>query len=532
MKNNTLSGLAVLLLTVINGCTRESDPGLGPTLSQGISVFGNTQDETGTKSTINNGIETHWVGGTDKIGIFSPQATTAQEGSTPANNVAFTAQSSAKLSAFAGTMYWGSTSTDHTFYAYYPCNSGYGGDQTAVPINLSANQIQAQTGNSDHIGALDYMIASSVTVSSPAEAGEVGGSVNLSFHHVFSMIEFQIKGSGSLSQVNLIGTDPLSFSSGTIDLTQTPGADAYTITKSGTSNYASVKLGTPVSLSSETAVSIYMMVLPGTHSKKMEIALKIDGNWKTMSKEPPGGFMRGKKYVISLNSGDEGWYGTLTDSRDSNTYGIVVIGSQIWMDKNLAFLPEVSPANTGSSTGPYYYVYDYNGTDVTVAKTTGNYSTYGVLYNWPAVMAGSSSSGSNPSGVQGICPDGWHLPSEAEWTQLSDCLGGGSVAGGKLKYTSTVYWNSPNAGATNESGFTAFPGGCRYDGTFYFGRDFAYWWSSTDPGTDYARSANVSTWDGVLTIGGSAEDMGLSVRCLKDKTEKPGTGSISSWVPD
>ncbi len=522
MKTTNLSGLAVLLLTIISACTQDGDSGLYPTPSRTISVFGNTQDEHGTKSTISNGIETHWVGGTDKIGIFSPQAEITQDGSSPANNVAFTAQSSAKLSGFTGTMYWGGVSVAHSFYAYYPFNSSYAGDETVVPVSLSANQTQTQADNSDHIGALDYMVASPVTVSSPTEAGEAVGSVNLTFHHVFSMIEFQIKGSGSLSQVRLTGASPLALEAGScsIDLTQTPAVDAYTIAQSVTSKIVSVTLGTPAPLSSETAVSVYMMVLPGTQSSGMTISLKIDGTWKEMAKtQSTGGFVRGKKYVVELNADGTGWSNNVfTDDRDGNSYPYLTIGTQVWMTKNLAYLPTVTWGQV-SYTTPYCYVHGYNGADVEDAKATGNYSTYGVLYNWPAAMAGFSSSGSNPSGVQGICPDGWHLPSSAEWTQLTDALGGLNVAGGKMKETGTAHWKSPNTGATNESGFTALGSGHVY---IYSDQpvidkinENTAFWSSTETG---AEAYGVSMVYTSTSVGDYSRDRraGFSVRCVKD----------------
>ncbi|MCP4002072.1 MAG: hypothetical protein GY727_14280, partial [Gammaproteobacteria bacterium] len=94
----------------------------------------------------------------------------------------------------------------------------------------------------------------------------------------------------------------------------------------------------------------------------------------------------------------------ITDNRDSNTYQTVEIGGQCWMAENLAYLPSVNPPDQGSTTSPYYYVYGYDSTDVSEAKTEPNYQTYGVLYNWPAAMAGAASSNTVPSGVQGICP--------------------------------------------------------------------------------------------------------------------------------
>jgi len=117
-------------------------------------------------------------------------------------------------------------------------------------------------------------------------------------------------------------------------------------------------------------------------------------------------------------------FGSFTDSRDGNEYKTVTIGSQVWMAENLAYLPEVH--NSTSDSGPHYYVYGYDGTEVTEAKayehTPGDndeyspggapikvYETYGVLYNWPAAIT--------------ACPEGWHLPSDAEWKQLEMYLG-------------------------------------------------------------------------------------------------------------
>ena len=288
-----------LLIALPTACNFQESPDPGQTSVGSINVTAST-DAPETKITL-SGLETHWEAGTDKIGIFSPQARITQDGTPPANNVTFTAQNSAKNSAFTGPLYWGTASTEHTFYAYYPCDEGYAGSQTTVPVSLSSAQFQSQAGNSDHVGALDFMVSSPVTVTSPAEAGAIAESVSLTFHHVFALIEFQITGSGELTQVSLTGADPLALGSGTIDLSQSPGASTYTITKSGTSNHVTVTLGTPVTLTG-TPVSVFMMVLPGAQSGNMKIALKTNGTWKEMSKAPPaGGFARGQKYVTELS---------------------------------------------------------------------------------------------------------------------------------------------------------------------------------------------------------------------------------------
>ncbi|HIK66812.1 MAG TPA: hypothetical protein EYF95_02440, partial [Flavobacteriales bacterium] len=129
-------------------------------------------------------------------------------------------------------------------------------------------------------------------------------------------------------------------------------------------------------------------------------------------------------------------------SHDCYDYSTVLIGDQCWFSENCRYLPSVSPASEGSPTfitDPYYYVLNYQGTDVTAAKATDNYGTYGVLYNWHAVM------------TEGICPSGWHIPSDGEFTELTDFLGGEDVAGDALKATSG--WAN-NGNGSNSSGFS------------------------------------------------------------------------------
>ena len=222
-------------------------------------------------------------------------------------------------------------------------------------------------------------------------------------------------------------------------------------------------------------------------------------------------------HEISFTTNDFANCGVITDIRDGNSYQTVLIGEQCWMAENLKYLPSVVDAGIGSNTTPYYYVYGYDGASVSAAKSTANYTTYGVLYNWPAAMNSSASSSANPSGVQGVCPTGWHLPSDAEWTELTDYLGGESVAGGKLKETGTTHWTSPNTGATNETGFTALPGGFRdLNGYFYIIGHFGYWWSATESDATSAWGRTMGGNYGTVFRDGNDKEVGFSVRCLRD----------------
>ena len=195
---------------------------------------------------------------------------------------------------------------------------------------------------------------------------------------------------------------------------------------------------------------------------------------------------------------------SFTDPRDGNVYKTVSIGTQVWMAENLRYLPSVVGPGNDSETTPYYYVYGYDGEDVKAAKDSSNYSKYGVLYNWPAAIS--------------ACPKGWHLPSDAEWQQLIDYLGGAKIAGGKLKEIGTKHWNSPNVGATNSSGFTALPAGFYFYGFGTLGVNGS-WWSATvfsqgGPGT--AGYWNVSIFDEAVYNSGLGKYYGYSVRCVKD----------------
>ena len=199
-------------------------------------------------------------------------------------------------------------------------------------------------------------------------------------------------------------------------------------------------------------------------------------------------------------------YGTVTDI-DGNVYQTILIGDQEWMMENLKVthyrngepISNLTNNNDWTNTTSGAYCYYNNDPD--------NADTYGALYNWYAV-----------DDSRNIAPTGWHVPTDDDWQELIDYLGGSGVAGGKMKETGTTHWNIPNTGATNESGFTALPGGDRYGSSGYFnniGYD-AYFWSSTENSSNNAwlRELNYNN-SGVYHYYNNKK-YGFSVRCLRD----------------
>jgi uncharacterized protein (TIGR02145 family) len=209
--------------------------------------------------------------------------------------------------------------------------------------------------------------------------------------------------------------------------------------------------------------------------------------------------------------------GEFTDSRDGVKYRCVKIGDQIWMAENLAYLPTVNPSRNldYNQVEVYYFVYGYEGTNIIAAKQSDNYKTYGVLYNRPAVMSGDSAGNTVPSGVKGVCPDGWHLPSDAEWTILTDYLGENTG----LSLKSNGGWANSGNG-NNYSGFTALPGGFRDPYTHFTDNTFnAYFCSASTEESTVWIIARGLYYDYQGTNRIRYEPMwnyGFSVRCLKD----------------
>ncbi len=209
---------------------------------------------------------------------------------------------------------------------------------------------------------------------------------------------------------------------------------------------------------------------------------------------------------------------------DGNVYDAVRIGNQVWMASNLRttryangdVIPE---GQTSSNTAPYRYT---PSTDV---------AEYGYLYNWAAVMHGEASSTANPSGVQGVCPDGWHVPSDAEWSQLTDYLGSHSeyVCSGNGQNIAKALaadhgWTMTTGdecavgydqSGNNSTGFSALPAGGYYGSCCFFG-NYALFWSATEDDDYIVYGRYLNYYYALVYRYTNNKDNGFSVRCVRD----------------
>jgi uncharacterized protein (TIGR02145 family) len=203
-------------------------------------------------------------------------------------------------------------------------------------------------------------------------------------------------------------------------------------------------------------------------------------------------------------------YGSMTD-QEGNVYKTIVIGTQEWMAENLntsiyrngdAIVTDLDNSAWGATTSG---AWSYYNNDASYA------CPYGKLYNWFAC-----------TDARGLCPTGWHVPSDAEWILFANFLGGEGIAGGKTKALGTLesgtgYWLDPNLGATNESGFSGIPSGARYldGGTGNMGA-YCFWWSSSEFDSILAWSQDRLVNNNVAHRFNNDKNYGFSVRCLRD----------------
>lgn len=226
-----------------------------------------------------------------------------------------------------------------------------------------------------------------------------------------------------------------------------------------------------------------------------------------------------KKYLLEIiNALNKG----VTDI-DGNHYNAILIGNQIWMDEDLrvTHYPNGDPIPNITDNSVWDNLHDNNTDDAYCFYNNNSGTDYGALYTYAAAIADNwtrDNSSIDEEGGQGVCPDGWHLPTFAEWETLINYLGGENVAGGKIKETGTTHWKSPNTGANNSSKFTALPGGLRTDsGLFYLLTEEAIWRSATESEAE-SSSVIVIYYNQAIAerFPIHRKSRGISVRCIKN----------------
>lgn len=205
---------------------------------------------------------------------------------------------------------------------------------------------------------------------------------------------------------------------------------------------------------------------------------------------------------------------------DGNHYPVIQIGNQCWMQKNLKTTHYangeelINGLDSIHESGPtelpgWYFAYD---------RDTGNVDTYGYLYTWSTTMKGNKAADEDSGPIQGICPNGWHVPDVNEWKTLIDFSGGVRLAAANLKDTTSVWsYNPPNS--SNSTGFSALPGGTRiWAGSYVEKGTGAYFWTATETIPNHAYHIFLKSDESKVFVLGHQDSkrFGYSVRCVKD----------------
>lgn len=259
---------------------------------------------------------------------------------------------------------------------------------------------------------------------------------------------------------------------------------------------------------SSTKTATYKFSAAGTYTVKLEVRDSENATGTTT------------KTVTVTGSGtvmNQPCPGTPTITYEGRTYNTVLIGSQCWMKENLnvgTMISSTTPQEDNGVVEKFCYNNDPN-----------NCATYGGLYQWSELMQYVTT-----SGAQGICPPGWHVPTDAEWCTMTTYIDPavnctettytGNDGGGKLKEAGTDHWIQPNAGATNQSGFKALGSGIRFSPTttpnFSDLNEFAYFWTSTRVSSQNAVSRALTFNNAQVGRFNTSRNWGAAVRCIKD----------------
>jgi uncharacterized protein (TIGR02145 family) len=376
---------------------------------------------------------------------------------------------------------------------------------------ITANDL-ATTVTFEYGTTTSYGLTANATPSEVTGNAATNASANISGLSPGVTYHFRIKAINSLGTV--YGSDLTFMTSASVPIATTMAASNTTssgatlngnVNANGAATTISFEYGLTASYGQ--TVSGVPSQIPATYNVAVYAAVSGLSSSTTYHFRVKAVNSAGTSYGSDLTFTTSGGTTTVSDI-DGNVYNTVTIGTQTWFKENLKVtkytdgtaIPNITDNTAWSSASSGAYC-DYSNTPSTSA-------IYGRLYNWYVVTTTNSKK---------VCPSGWHAPSDAEWTTLVTYLGGELVAGGKMKETGTSHWLTPNASATNSSGFTGLPAGYRSEtGTFGLSGNSGYWWSSTEGGTTFGWDRYLYYNNAYVVRGDMNKNGGFSVRCIKN----------------
>jgi uncharacterized protein (TIGR02145 family) len=480
MKNLSFIIISIIALTTFS-CQREDVQKNGELITITATQQGLPDLKTNIGAPGTYGVT--W-NATDNLAVF--------DGTGLNKNVPFNYSSGAgtQSGTFSGTI-TGWTSGSKTFYGVYPYNIANATSHSAYGLTIPTAQTQDFTNGATqyaHLGLYDFMAAAPVTVT---KSGADQPTIDFNFQHLMAILDIEVTnstgGAVTVTKISIKRAGNDFAATANLDLTKDPGSNYASATKT---NQLDLTITNAVSTGSDEKFTGSLIVAPVDLTGSTDFIVTAGGLTYTVTKST-NTMEAGKRYKSAITIVPS----TLTDSRDSKVYKTVKIGTQTWMAENLNFVPA-----SGSS-----WCYD---------NSSSNCDTYGKLYDWTTATADTHGNGTD------ICPDGWHLPLDDEFTTLTTFLAGELVAGGPLKETGATHWTIQSPGATNSSGFTALPGGYRvpFGGGIFDGLGtVAYFWSASEDGGSNAWYRRLGYDSDGVELGSTVLSMGLSVRCLQNK---------------
>lgn len=548
MKRTVL--LTIILLALVAGCSKDEgippdseNQDKGTVISLTARMPNEEQDTPATRVALeqdNLNIKTTWEAG-DKIYLVFAQSGTAK-GKQIVTLAADDITDAGKIAHFSITVPSEISSEIFDLYGVH-----------GVTGFTSEESYEVSLSGAPWSGTLTQVQNKDVAMLRFATTGisKANSSASVTFAHLGSLFHIKLMRSGSAALNGITKAELVAASA--IQAEQGSGSPTYNLVSDSFSGTSATGTSLPFEISSTDlttsgTVEFWGWYPPVADQNWPGLGLKITttgGTYLSTNGKPArsSATAAGKAYhfyasydganLNFTNSSGTVNTGYLLDSRDNNVYKTVTIGTQTWIAENLKYLSDNSGALPEG-----YDVFGYTGTDVSEAKATENYKTYGVLYNWSAAMNGAASSDANPSSIQGVCPPGWHLPSVAEWTTFTNYLADngynydGTTGGNKaaLAVAAADVWRSSTvAGAPgntdypdyiNKSGFSALPAGWRdKDGSYLNMGQWCFWWTTNQYSDERAIFIRLKydqiTIDNISTAG-HLKANGYSVRCLKD----------------